>query len=435
MNNQGSEPSDLAIMDKQGKIQRYIQLGVLILAAGAIYPMIYLRQNYQTSMEEAFHISATQLGYLYSILGVFFFVCYLPSGWIADRFSPRKLISFSLAGTGLLGLWYATFPSFNQLLIIFCGWGITAGLTFWGSLIKQVNLLSREDEQGRFYGALDGGRGLIEAILATVAVSIFAYFAENNPSNNMEHGLKNVIYLYAITCIIVGLIILCFKDPAKSNQAQATKSDVSLWANLKELAVIKELWLMSIIIFCGYQQFWATYLFSGYMQEGGFGLTAVAAGFIVALKLWMRPLGGIGGGLLGDRFSNLSVLKVVLFISAISLFCLSFIGQGHSIYLLIFMVVFCGLITYIIRGIYWAILDICHIPNHVKGLAIGLVSIIGYLPDVFLPTVSGYLSDTYPGLIGYRIFFIYIGVMGLIGCGACVLLKSIVSKRKKYEIS
>ena len=416
---------------KQTNFQKYLQLIILIIAAGTIYPMLYLRQNYQTSMMEVFHISATELGYLYSLLGFFFFLGYLPSGWLADRFSPRKLISFSLVGTGLLGFWYATFPGYSQLLIIFCGWGVTAGLTFWGALIKRVNLLSDEDEQGRFYGALDGGRGLVEALLATVAVSVFAYFS-NKDGGAVAHGLRSVISIYAWACFVVGVIIFLFKDNSKAAKSDAVeKSTSTLWQDLKEIASIRRLWLMALIIFCGYQQFWATYLFSGYMQEGGFGLTAVTAGFIVAIKLWMRPIGGIGGGFLGDKFSNISVLAVVMFMSALSILCLAFVSAAHSIYFVIFLVVFCGLLTYIIRGIYWAILEVCHVPNHIKGLAIGVISIIGYTPDIFLPTISGYLSDKYPGLPGYRMFFLYIAIIGIIGGLAAITLKISVNKGTK----
>ncbi len=49
-------------------------------------------------------------------------------------------------------------------------------------------------------------------------------------------------------------------------------------------------------MFCGYQVFWATYSFSAYLHEQEIGLSVVAAGFITTLKLWMRPIGGIGGG-------------------------------------------------------------------------------------------------------------------------------------------
>ena len=94
----------------------------------------------------------------------------------------------------------------------------------------------------------------------------------------------------------------------------------------------------------------------------------------------MRPIGGIGGGILGDKFSNISVLVVVMLISSVSLIGLSMVSALHSIYMIIFLVIFCGLLTYVIRGIYWAIFDLCHIPNHVKGLAIGVISIIAYTP-------------------------------------------------------
>ena len=145
---------------------------------------------------------------------------------------------------------------------------------------------------------------------------MFAYFSQHSNSAHIAYGLKSVIYMYAIICTGVGLIILCFSNTSENQTANEHKSEASLLHNLKEIVSIKELWLMTLIIFCGYQQFWATYLFSGYMQEGGFGLSAVAAEFIVAVKLWMRPIGGIGGGILGDKFSNISVLIIVLLLSA-----------------------------------------------------------------------------------------------------------------------
>ena len=51
------------------RAQRYTQLLLLVVAAGAIYPILYLRQVYQPTMLEVFHIDESQLGYLYSSLG------------------------------------------------------------------------------------------------------------------------------------------------------------------------------------------------------------------------------------------------------------------------------------------------------------------------------------------------------------------------------
>ena len=42
-------------------LRRYAQLGVLTLAGGAMYPLIYLRQNFAVSILDAFRITIHQL--------------------------------------------------------------------------------------------------------------------------------------------------------------------------------------------------------------------------------------------------------------------------------------------------------------------------------------------------------------------------------------
>ena len=147
---------------RKATIRRYLQLGVLILAGGAIYPLIYLRQNFEVSILESFRITISQLNECYALLGILFVLTYLPSGWLADRVAPRWLMTFSLVLTGLLGFWFSGIPSFESLKVIFIGWGFATGLTFWAALIKGVAVLARRDEQGRFFGLLDGGRGLVD---------------------------------------------------------------------------------------------------------------------------------------------------------------------------------------------------------------------------------------------------------------------------------
>ncbi|WP_449183863.1 MFS transporter [Trinickia sp. YCB016] len=409
--------------------QRYLQLMLLVIAAGAIYPILYLRQVYQTTMLEVFAINDAQLGYLYSSLGTLFLVSYLPSGWLADRIAPRFLICFSLIATGLLGVWYATAPSFPMLMVIFCGWGITTGLTFWAAVLKRVNMIAH-DEQGRFFGVLDGGRGLIEAMLATIAISLFAYLT-NTRGESAGTGFKFVVHMYAFICIGLGVLLALVKDPeSKASAAPARKGGGNVLTDLKLLLSIPELWLVVAIVFCGYQVFWATYSFSAYLQEGGFGLTAVAAGTITTLKLWMRPIGGIGGGFLGDRFSKVNVLTFALFFGAVSLMLLVLAPGFHNNVSLVFLVLFIGILTYAIRGLYWALLDDCNVPARISGLAIGLISVLGYSPDVFLPLLNGYFTQHFPGALGYQLYFGYVAFMALLGAVAAQVLRHRLNLRK-----
>ncbi|REE18934.1 sugar phosphate permease [Paraburkholderia sp. BL27I4N3] len=429
--------ASLALSDEEAvlqdsKTQRYVQLILLVIAAGAIYPILYLRQVYQPTMLEVFHITDSQLGYLYSSLGTIFLLSYLPSGWLADRIAPRLLICFSLIATGVLGLWYSTAPSFPMLMMIFGGWGLSTGLTFWAAVIKRVTMIAGTHEQGRFFGLLDGGRGLIEAMLATIAITLFAWITQTR-GEPVAAGFKLVVYMYAFLCIALGVVLALVKDSqgkadAAANRAARQRNNVLV--DLKTLAKIPELWLVAAIVFCGYQVFWATYSFSAYLHEGEIGLTVVMAGTITTLKLWMRPIGGIGGGFLGDRYSKVSVLVIALFLAALSLLGLMAAPRISSHVLLVFLVLIIGILTYAIRGLYWSLLDRCNIPVATMGLAIGLISVLGYSPDVFLPLINGYLTQTFPGVFGYQLYFGYVAAMAALGGFAGLALRSMLNRKE-----
>lgn len=415
-------------VSKSDKGSRYFQLMLLVLAAGAIYPILYLRQVYQTTMLDVFHINHSELGYLYSMLGTIFLLSYLPSGWLADRIAPRFLIFFSLVATGALGLWYSTTPSMTGLMIIFGCWGLTTGLTFWASVLKRVKMIAEHSEQGRFFGILDGGRGLVEALLATVALGLFA-FATETRGESVAEGFKHVVYLYSFTCIAIGCVLVLLKDPKsiEAKTAVVVEEKHTLLGDLATLVKIPELWLVTAIVFCGYHIFWATYSFSDYLQ--GSGMTAVMAGTITTIKLWMRPIGGFGGGYLGDKFSNISVLVVALFFASLGMLGLIVFPSLNTLGLLIATVIFIGLMTYAIRGLYWAILDTCNIPLRITGLAIGIVSVVGYLPDAFIPLINGYITEHFPGAFGYKLYFGYITFVGLLGTCAALTLRSLVNRK------
>lgn len=399
--------------------RRYFELGVIVVAAGAIYPLLYLRQNFEVSILESFGITLTQLSQCYAMLGVIFVVTYLPSGWLTDRVSPRVLLTFSLATTGLLGLWFSTMPSFAMLQVIFAGWGITTGLTFWSAHIKAVTLLADSKEQGRFFGILDGGRGLFEALLATIAVAWFAYAIESQ-GDSTRQALLEVIYLYvAVLLTLAPVVYIALDDLKPDNEEQATgthlKSDKSHFlTDLKSILKNPEIWLCATIIICGYQLFWATYSFSGYLQNT-FGMTAVAVGSITVAKLWMRPIGAAAAGFAGDFFDRQHVLTILLVLASASLASIAFLPDIAGAFLVLGIVLLIGLLTYAVRGVFWSTLDSCNVPNRIKGLAIGVISLVGYSPDIYLPLLNSALLEAYPGRTGYAIYFVGLSVMGLFG--------------------
>lgn len=410
-------------------LNRYIQLGVLILAGGAIYPLIYLRQNFEVSILESFGITIAQLGDCYALLGILFILTYLPSGWLADRVAPRWLMTFSLLLTAVLGIWFASLPSYGSLRLIFIGWGVATGLTFWAALIKGVAVLAHRDEQGRFFGLLDGGRGLVEAILATIAITIFGY-SVSFPGDETSVALQRVIYLYVGFLFLAALLVVfAIDDPEKAETGTEVKVAASTWTDLGFILRKPEIWLSAFCILCGYQLFWATYSFAGYLQ-GIYGLSAVAAGSITVAKLWTRALAAPLAGLVGDKLHRESVLAGLMLVATLSLAVLVVMPLGTEVPMLLGLVLAIGLLTYAVRGIYWATLDSCNVETRIKGLAIGVISLIGYAPDVYLPLINGYLLEAYPGKTGYEIYFGGIVVMGFLGTLSAWRLGVIVLRRE-----
>ena len=84
------------------------------------------------------------------------------------------------------------------------------------------------------------------------------------------------------------------------------------------------------------------------------------------------------------------------------------------------------------KGVFFAPLDEVKVPREYTGIAAGIVSFIGYVPDMFINSYYGGLLDSHPGIKGYNLIFlsmIALCVIGLI-CGI-VLYKLVYSKKKE----
>ena len=395
--------------------QRYLQLLLLIIGSGTIYPVVYMRQNFEGSMLETFDITRAQLGECHSILGIVFFLTYLPSGWLSDKLPTRWLMSLSMAGTGFLALWLSTGPEFAQIKLIFIGWGITSGLTLWGALIKGTSLLAPHDQQGRFFGLLESGRGLVEALLASIGLAVFAYFL-NSVGTGTSASLTAVIWFYGLVAIgFTPILFFALRTSHMEAPPDPNSRGVSgLFRDLKQLLTNQKIWLAAIVILVGYQIFWVTYSLAGLLQSI-FQLSAVTVGAITVGRLWMRPLGGVLAGFIGDYFRVIPFLGVLMLIAGGLLALLPSLPATAGVMVLFPMVLLIGLFTYGVRGIFWATLDECDVSASTRGLAVGLISLLAYTPDIYVPMVQSWALANWSGQQGFQIYYGLFGASSLLG--------------------
>ena len=412
---------------KPGKIDKdrlsaYLQVIMLALAASVIYSAPYLRQLFKTSLLDAFSLTEMQLGNLSSTYAIWSIICYLPGGWLADRVAPKKLVVIALFASAGTYAWYATIPSYTELLIIHALWGVIGVGILWAAMFKHIRLLAGGDEQGRMFGALEGARGLFEAILLTVATFVFTLFATR------KLGMINVIIVYTVLSAAIGVLMMFMKTGAANSNGNS--SDPIHLPDL--LLIIKQpnVWLLCVILTAVYHLFWATIEFPSFAETGGFGMPLAAATALGAAKLWMRPFGGVLGGMIGDRITNVR-LMMWLFVAGIA--CCLFLALMKTTpamrwTLWVFIFPF-GLLVYAARGIFWALLYDCPLPKRVLGTSIGFVSIMGYSSDAYIPQVAAYLHGTYDTGPAYQLFFAYVAAASAIGLLASWLLSRSTARK------
>jgi MFS family permease len=83
-----------------------------------------------------------------------------------------------------------------------------------------------------------------------------------------------------------------------------------------------------------------------------------------------------------------------------------------------------------LRGIYFALLEEGGVPLAMTGTVAGLMSAIGFTPDVFMPVLGGLLLDRYPGRLGYRYYFAVIVGLCIAGLlSTLLILRRCVTRR------
>jgi len=388
----------------------------LILAADSIYLLPYMRKSFQTSMQEVFAVSYTQLGLMNAMFGVLALSAYFAGGWLSDRFSARNLMALSLFATGLGGYYMATVPSYPMLLALHAVWGVTSILTFWGALIKATRLWGTPESQGRTFGILDGGRGVAGAFALTTAAWLFSREVL------VRDGLITVLYFYASLPMLAGVCVLLFV-PQDSAHGDDGSRHIAL-DHLRAVVAMPVVWIQALIILLAYWIYVGTFEFASYGEQV-FEQGKVFGARLGAFKEWLRPVAAIGAGLIADRIRPSRAVAMAFAICACGYGGLALVpGAEALLWALWIQVAAIAIAVFALRGIYFALLEESSVPVAMTGTAVGVVSTICFLPDIFAYPLAGWFVDSFGPTAGYpRYFALLAGAAVLGGCLALALAR------------
>lgn len=409
---------------KSKTAQRFMFMLGLILAGEAVFALpFHVARFFRPTVLEVFALSNTELGAAQGVYGILAMLAYFPGGPLADRFSARKLLALSLWSTAAGGVYMATFPDYVGALLLWGFFGVTTILLFWAALIRATRDWGGDDEQGRAYGFLDGGRGLLAAVLATIAVICFGLlFPDGYAAATFEEkkeALRAVIYGYTIVTAAIGVFVwyaISDGHPAGEPDLKGWKPDQeNVWMHIGRVLRMPAVWLQAVIVMCAYVGYKGFDNYSLFAVEG-YGLDEVEAARIVAIGSWMRPVAAVGAGFLGDRFSisRMTVIAFVLLLASDMFFAINSPLPATAWVLLGNTLLACTAI-FGLRGLYFALCEEAKVPAAVTGTAVGLVSMLGFTPDIFVTYVGGVLLDRSPGLAGHQHFFYFLASFAAIG--------------------
>jgi nitrate/nitrite transporter NarK len=383
--------------------RRWLMMACLCLSGGIIFLLPFLREVYYIPLQKALNLTNTQLGILMSVFGVVALLTYFPGGWLADRFSSRKLITFSMVATGLAGFYFATFPSYPLSIAVHGFWGITCSLTFWGAMIKATRTWAPGAEQGRAFGILESGRGVAEIVSSTALLVVFARLGSG------EAGLARVIILFSIIDILLGLMAwFTVVDSATHDRSLGAGRSNPSFAQALRFLKMPRVWLMSIVILAAYSAYWGSYYFTPYATDV-FLMSVLLGGAIGVGKMYFKPLSALGAGFLADR---VGVARSIAWSFAVLILSFGIFavmpGKPGLLIVLVLNTGVASVAIFALRGIYFALLEEGGVPQASTGTVAGLMSAVGFTPDVFMPVLGGLLLDRYPGRSGYSYYFAFI---------------------------
>ncbi|MFL2590226.1 MAG: MFS transporter [Flavobacteriaceae bacterium] len=406
------------------KIGSYYNLILLILSGESIYILTYvIARIFRPTFLDAFNLTNLQLGSLFSTYGIFALLSYFFGGLIADKFPPGKLMGIALFTTALGGLVMATFPSFFVLQILYAYWGITTIFLFWGAMIKATRIWGGDKNQGTAFGFLDAGRGVIAALIGSIGVFIFSKVLKtgSNLESTIERqeALRYVILYSSFFVTIVGFLVFHFMKSESKNKPKTNNSDLSL-KNIKSVLKYKSIWLMMIIIISAYVGYKITDIYSLYAYEVML-YSETKAAEIGSLQLYLRPIVCLFFGFLADKSNSIKWIIIGFNIILIgSLIFASGIITNHLNLIFLLSLVITAVGTYAVRALYFSIFNEGKIPITVTGTAVGIISVVGYTPDIFATPIIGYLLDNYPGSLGHQYVFTMLLLFSLLGLWASI---------------
>ena len=400
-----------------------------MFAAGIVYKLYFISDAFYVQMQEVWGLTNTQIGVIYSVTGWISTFGFLISTYITERFSKKKLIPFSLIISGIAGLSLLTKPDFSVMLPIFCVFAVCSDMLFWPTMLKAVRLLGSGQEQGRMFGFLETGRGLLDTVINFAALGIFAALGGG------MLGMNGSIIFFSALFLIIGIVsYFTLEDDEISSLGSNDVKNKHAFKEMAQSFKNPAVWLVAFNVFMVYCVYSGIRYFAPYMKEV-FGIsTVLASAYGIINSYVLKMVGGPIGGFVSDKVlhSPAKFIQLMFIPVAGILVILMMLPAGVSVYVAMIVALLISACIFCQRAVYFAPMDEVA-PRESSGSAMALGSFIGYMPGAFMTLIYGTQLDAHPGAAGYKIVFTIMACLCAAGFVISAILVRYIKNKKAAE--
>ena len=394
----------------ESKARKYLTIIALGLAGGSIYFIPYVKYVFYDAQIAAMGINNTQSGLLLTMYTIGNMVLYIPGGYLADKVSTKKALIISLVATSVLTWVYAFSLNFVVSMIIWLGLSFSTAFVFWSALMKAVRIVGTEEEQGFMYGLYYACNGIAAAL--TSFISLYAY---NTAGEDIKSGFVRGVNASGVVVLIASLrLFFLMKEDAGKVTTESDDDKISL-PMVGKVLKSPVVWILSIVILCGYGLKSSVSYFNPYLTEV-VGVSAVNSGIFSIINNYLLLLLAPVGGILADKVfkSTCKWLSVSFVILAVLFGGVLLIPSDISPMVASIYTLLPGAVTMMMYGVVFSSVSEAGISRTMTGTVIGISSIIGYLPDSIYSVLFGKWLDN-KGAAGYTNIFIFLVASGILG--------------------
>ena len=312
------------------------------------------------------------------------------------------MLVLSLYGTGILGFVMAFSMNYVTAVIVFFLFAVTTSFVFWTALNKGLRLIGGKEDSGSTYGWYYALGSIISLVCGLIFWALYA------STENAHDAMFKTIMGMAIAVIIAGVLVqITFKEE-NTAMGEIAEEDKFKLSDVGKAVRNPYLWWASIIMFVMYTIYSNVSYFTPYLSSQ-LGMEVADSAFLGIIRgyvfYFLSPLGGY----IADKMlkSTLKLYAAGFVILAVVFFLATTVADTGSLTYGVALSLIASAFAMMMYGVMWSVLNEIDIPIQYAATAIGLTSMVIYLPDLFVPTMIGSWLDSLGEVAGYHKMFMF----------------------------